>query len=181
VAALAAIVASGAAIAASNAIVAKTYPDPVGDQRVEARCGDIRGLTVSDSRGVIGLTVNIKGFKCGQLLVTLDTDRDGHWDYDLGFHRNTNSRTDIDQFWAIADDDTITDDVSWKILSVWHHGDSYTFRFRAVAVRVKRAFGFAAHLNGVYMSDVVDTAPDRPKAWFTRVSAQTSRQPGLPA
>ena len=75
VAALAAIVASGAAIAASNAIVAKTYPDPVGDQRVEARCGDIRGITVSYSRGVIGLTVNIQGFKCGLLLVTLDTVR----------------------------------------------------------------------------------------------------------
>jgi hypothetical protein len=165
--ALAATVICGVAAAATNATDAKSYPDPVGDQQVEPRCGDIRGLAVSDSRGVISLTVNIKGFKCGQGIVILDTDRDGHWDYDLGFHRNTNTRADIDQFWPIAADDSIGDDASWKILSVWHHGDRYTFRFRAAAVRVKRAFQFEAHLNGIYMSDVVDTAPDYPKDWFT--------------
>jgi hypothetical protein len=166
-AALAAIVICGVAAGATNATDAMGYPDPAGDQQVEPRCGDIRGITVSDSRGVITLTVNIKAFKCGEVVVALDTDRDGHWDYVLGFHRNTSSRAEIDHFWPIAADDSIGDDASWKILSVWHHGDRYSFRFRAVAVGVKRAFGFEAHLNGRYMSDVVDTAPDYPKDWFT--------------
>jgi hypothetical protein len=166
-AALAAIVICGVAAAATSATDAKSYPDPAGDQEAEPRCGDIRGLTLSDRRGLISLTITIEDFRCGQVIVILDTNRDGHWDYDLGFHRNTNTRADIDQFWPIAADDSIGDDVSWKILSVWHHGDSFTFRFRAAAVGVKRAFQFEAHLNGIYMSDVVDTAPNYPQDWFT--------------
>jgi len=167
VAALSAAVVCAAASAATTATAAKRYADPVGDQQVEARCGDIRGITVSDSRAVLTLTVTIKGFTCGQVIVEFDTDRDRHWDYDLGFHRSTNSRADVDHFWPIGPDDTIRDDVSWKILSVWHHGDNYTLRVRPAAIGVKRAFNFKAHLNGHYMGDVVDTAPDYPRDWLT--------------
>lgn len=117
--------------------------------------------------GSVTFTVDVKAFTCGEVIVALDTDRDGHWDYDVGFRRNTSSRAGIDHFWPIAADDSIGDNAARKILSVRHHGDSYTSRFRAAAIGVKRGFGFEAHLNGIYMSDVVDTAPDYPRDWFT--------------
>ncbi|HET7450837.1 MAG TPA: hypothetical protein VFJ78_09580 [Gaiellaceae bacterium] len=157
------VVAAGSA----QSPAASRYPDPLGDQAVEPRCGDISGLVVSDRRSVVELTVNIRAFRCGEAIVALDTDRDGRWDYDLGFRGTTGSRGAIDHFWPIGADDSIGPDVRKKILSVLHRGDGYTFRFRARDLGVKRAFGFEAHLNGRYMSDVVDTAPDYPKDWFT--------------
>ena len=159
------LAALAAAVACGAASRLATYPDPVGDQEVEPGCGDIRGLTVSDSRGVITLGVEIRSLRCLGV-VLLDTNRDRHIDYSILFRRTMTSRASVDEVSHWAVDDTLSAARS-KLSSASRRGDRYTFRFRAAAVGVKRAFGFEAHIDGRFMPDVADWAPADHEGWFT--------------
>ena len=163
--ALAAIVVSEFAAAGTDGTDVRSYRDPVGDQYLQPGCGDIRRLTVSDRRGVIALTVEIRGLKC-LAVVFLDTDRDRHIDYSLLFRRNMSSRGTVEEVWHWAADDRLSD-ARAKLLGASRKGDRYTFSFGAAAVGVKRAFGFEAHIDGHIPSLVTDSAPDDPDGWFT--------------
>jgi len=163
--ALASVVVCGVAASGTDGTDERSYHDPVGDQYLQPGCGDIQRLTVSDSRRVIALTVEIRGLKC-LAVVFLDTDRDRHIDYSLLFRRNMSSRATVEDIWHWAADDLLSD-ARAKLLGALRTRDGYTFRFHAGAIGVKSAFAFEAHIDGHMPSLVTDSAPDDPGGWFT--------------
>ena len=161
-AAVAALVICGLAGAALLGGEAMAYRDAVGDQ--ERGSSDITGFTVSDSRGLITLKVAIRRLS-HTAVVYLDMNRDKRIDHSLLFWRGMTSKADIEA-WRWAPNGNLTDAVP-KIASASRRGDEYTFRFRAAAFGVNRAFGFEAHILGRALGEVTDWAPDDSQGWFT--------------
>ena len=143
----------------------RSFSDPAGDQYLQPGCGDIRRLAVSENRGLIDLTVEIRSLTC-LAVVLLDTDEDRHIDYSLEFRRNMSSAATVETVWRWSTDNLLSD-ARVKLRGASRQGDRYSLRFAAAAIGVKRALGFEAHIDGRIPTLVTDSAPDDPDSWFT--------------
>jgi len=137
--------------------VEKAYRDPVGD--AEAGHGDITGVWISDLRGVVTFSIDVKNMRRDGLVIALDTNCDSHDDYVLSLGDRGSAELDRinandEMFQMLAP--TIVRTSSRHLVGA----TTYTFRFRSTRFGGTTAFRFEAHVDTPTFADVSDWAPN---------------------
>jgi len=121
--------------------VVKVYKDPVGDQR--AGHGDITGVRISDIRGVVTFTINVRNLRNDYMVISFYTDCDPSgdhyvlsvWREGVGLGRLLERVNEHEEIFPMPPP------------SISRSGSAITFRFSASRLGRTTAFLFEAHLD----------------------------------
>jgi len=136
--------------------VEKSYRDAVGD--AEAGHGDITGVWISDSKGVVTFSTDVKNLH-DTLVVDFDTDCDGHDNYTISLWARGKA-----QLYRLNTNDEMFKITAPKIVRTPSRhltgATAYTFHFTSKRFGGTTAFFFEAHVDTPRFADVSDWAPN---------------------